>query len=204
MSEQDPDAPLDADEIEAGSVVTVGVSSVVLSGDDDPEALGHTLMLDLDDVSALTAMQTLGRVADDLGGVTALLESSPGSWHLWNLGVRDLDTQVLRALRSPCEALHVQQSHKRGRFILRAAPKFRVDSEGRPQAHYKAAPTVERVRVDPADLPQSRPHLDVLSELSTEPLADRLDLDPVAGLLIGSQVVRSDYLTLDDDTKRRW
>lgn len=197
------DAPLTSEDVERGAIVTVGLSSVVLAGDgDDVEAIGHTMLLDLDDVDPVEAFDCYGRLAAE-GGVTALLQSSPGSYHIWDLGVRDLDQQLLRALRTPSEALHTQQSAKRGRFILRAAPKWRVDAEGRPIEQYKDAPSVLQVRAEATDVPQSRPHLDVLSELHTAPIPEVVDVDPVADLLVGSQVVRSDYLTLDDDTKRR-
>lgn len=184
--------PVDAEEIREGTLLTVGVSSVVLSSED--EALGHTLLLDCDESDPF-AVYRLGKKLD---GVTALLESSPGSYHLWNLSVRELDEQLVTALRSPADAMHVQQSAKRGRFILRLCPKWRVDDEGRPTETYKEAPTLVDCWVRPTDRPQSRPHLQLLADRGAE-----IETDAVADQLVGSRVVRSEYFTMDDATKRR-
>ena len=198
MANLDGDVPVTADEIESGTVLATGVSSVVLSEreGDDLDVEGHALLLDLDDVGPMQAYQVLGR----FDGISALLRSSSGSWHLWNLSVRPLDDRLLTALRTPSEALHVQQSAKRGRFILRVSPKWRVDDEGRPRGRYKASPEVEEVVHQPSDDPQSFPHLQLLEELAEDSIGvGPRDIDD----LIGERLVRSDYLTLDDGTKRR-
>jgi hypothetical protein len=198
MPDLDRDVSVTADEIEAGTVLATGVSSVVLSEreDGDLDVDGHTLLLDLDDVDPLQAYQLLGR----FDGVSALLRSSSGSWHLWQLSVRPLDDQLLTALRTPAEALHVQQSAKRGRFILRTSPKWRVDDEGRPTERYKEAPEVSEVVHQRSDDPQSLPHLQLLDQLADDPIGvEPRDVDD----LVGERLVRSDYLTLDDGTKRR-
>lgn len=229
--------PLTADEVREGTILAVGVSSVVLddvaphageavasivreetaasTGGAEPEivrriarargrnvrhdALGHTLLLDYDDGASYLDVQ---REARDLDGITALLESSPGGYHVWNLSVASLDERLIDALHTRTDPMHVQQSAKRGRFILRCSPKWRVDDRARPIERYKDAPEVLDCWVTPTERPQSRPHLQLLGALAERDDRD-LDLDRRDLDLVGDRLIRSDYLTLDDGTKRR-
>jgi hypothetical protein len=201
------EAPVTPEDIEAGTVLAVGVSSAVLreageDGEGDLEAVGHVLLLDYDDGATYADVRA---EAGRFDGVTAVLESSEGSFHVWNLSVRDLDTALLDALRTGTDALHVQQSAKRGRFILRCGPKFRLDpDDGSLGETYKGAPEVVDAWATPTAAPTSRPHLDLLRALAEEQGVDLdLDLDALDGDLVGSKVFRSEYLTMDDATKRR-
>lgn len=231
------EAPVTAEEIREGTILTVGVSSVVLREDTPAagdvvaasirapaeaaggvpeivdtlaterrrnlafESLGHVLLLDFDDgMDYIEVRQQAAR----FDGVTAVLESSPGSYHVWNLSVDGLDEQVLTALRAGSDPMHCQQSLRRGRLIVRCAPKWRVDDEGRPIEEYKAAPQVLDLWATETDVPQSAPHLQLLAARAEEQGVE-IDVDPdvLNGGLVGEQVIRSEYLTMDDATKRR-
>jgi len=208
-------AVLEADAPEAGDVVAASITDPASAAGGVPEAVddlarqrrralafdvpGHVLLLDYDDGATYADVRA---EAGRFDGVTAILESSTGSFHVWNLTVRDLDDQLLTALRTGSDAMHVQQSAKRGRFILRCGPKFRIDDEGRPTERYKPAPEVVDVWATPTEEPTSEPHLRLLEALIDEQGSDlEVDRDAVDG--VGERVIRSEYLTMDDSTKRR-
>lgn len=189
-----------------GIVFTKGVSSAVLDGED---AVGHVLLLDCDGVDALTAH----KAAAAMSGVTALLESSSGSYHVWNLTVRPWEDAILEGLSwRVVDSEHVAQSYRRDRYVLRAFPKVHGDGEV-----YKSAPRLLEVYVDlerdedgePLErFAQSRPHLLLLEGLAERPesevdpadvpdVADVPTVGPRDGLAVDS------YMTLTDDAKDR-
>jgi hypothetical protein len=150
-------------------VRTQGVSSQVF--DEDGEVVGHALLLDLDGCDELTARRTL----DQLDGVRALLVSSPGSYHLWSLGVEEqLREQVLRALAIwSADDAHAGASLRRGYSVLRLGRKR--TSGG---ATYKNAPELRDVRIGASERPQSRGHYELLRSISSEPTTDADPLPP--------------------------
>lgn len=179
-----------------GIVSTAGVSSAV--GDGEGGMVGHVLLLDADDADPLAAH----RAVDGMEGVTALLESSAGSWHLWNLSVRPFDETTLSALSwQLADAQHVAQSYRRGYAVLRWVAKVREDG-----TNYKERPALRRLEVDLSDEtpPQSRPHLAALNEVAREdPDAPDPVVVPEDRLVGASDGLRMDrYQTLTDEVKR--
>ena len=185
-----------------GVVYTAGVSSVVLDGD---EVEGHVLLLDADGVDELTAI----RAASSMSGVSAVFESSPGSFHVWDCSVRSFDEAILDGLSwRIADSEHVAQSRRRGYYVLRATAKVRKREDG-PVTHYKDAPRLCSVFVDLDDArPQSRPHLLRLHEVEKEqnrdlgtPAVEEVEAEVgVVGARNGLSVDR--YMTLDDATKQ--
>jgi hypothetical protein len=190
----------DVEPDDEGVVFTAGVSSVVLDGDD---VEGHVLLLDCDDVDELTAIQA----ASSMDGVSAVFESSPGSFHIWHLSVRSFEQAILDGLSwRIADAQHVAQSRRRGYYVLRATAKVRQREDG-PVTHYKDAPRLVAVYADDLDdaPAQSLPHLRRLHAIEDEQDVDCgtpavEDVETVGGEN-GLSVDR--YMTLDDDAKAR-
>lgn len=160
-------SPESQPEVEEGLLRASGLSSVV---QDDGESVGHILMLDYDDVA-----DTFGVIeeVERVPGVSVILESSPGSYHGYNLSVRPFERQVTDATRKSGEMSHVRQSARRGYFVLRWSRKIH-EQDG---TEYKPAPQIISVSVAESDQPQSEPHLslfaqqaesDGLDEIATE------------------------------------
>lgn len=204
----DPDGDeLDGDELaellEAGGVVyTAGVSSAVLDGE---ECVGHTLLLDVDDVDRLSCTKAMAA----MDGVSALFESSPGSFHIWQLSVREWEDAILDGLSwGIADAQHVQQSYRRGRYILRATAKVRDDT-----THYKAAPQLLDVAWPSewrGQRPQSLPHMRRLEAVASEQnvalgVPDVEELAAAGATFVGAEngLGVDRYMTLTDEGKRR-
>jgi len=135
-------------------VSTAGATSHVF---EDGQVVGHALLLDLDGASFIQAV----KVADDLDGVAAVLESSQGSHHLWCLDVREFQEQTLRALcYHAVDDAHVGSSWRRGYAVLRVVGK--VDGDGET---YKRRPTVLHVSPSGATGDHSAPHAAMLRSL---------------------------------------
>jgi hypothetical protein len=190
----------EADSFGEGTVYTKGISSAVM---EDGEAVGHVLLLDADAEDDLRVYQAAAKLGER--NVTALWESSSGSFHVWALGVRPWDQACLDALSWQVnDAQHVAQSRRRGYFVLRVAPKVREGG-----AVYKDAPQLRELWVpeDP-DLPQSLPHLRLVRGLAKEQEAERereraeaaAEELPTVGPDAGGLNVDT-YMTLDDATK---
>lgn len=195
----------DVEEIEEGVLRSAGLSSGVVEDGDDH--VGHVLMADYDggDADALTI-----RDETDLVGINALLRSSEGSYHYYNLSVRELDDQLVTALRLHGDPQHVASSARRGYFVLRWTGKVFASGE-RAGDRYKNAPELFDVWTTGAPeewgAPQSRPHVEALRTRAEE---DGLD-DVVADLEVllnhdsieytGESVILSKYQTMTDDLK---
>jgi hypothetical protein len=203
-----------AEDVEEGTVVAVGISSVVvdvvpegegLGKEGNLDLLGHVQLLDLDDTRAVDAFEDFSH----RDGVVALFESSPGSFHLWSLSVRDLEEHTLDALLTHCEPLHVKQSYRRRRAIIRRSGKYRLGEDAAASERYKEAPRLLRVRYEAPDdgAPQSAAHLALLRVIAREQEADVSiptdeEIEASGVDLVGRRLIRSDYLTFDDQTKR--
>lgn len=156
MSKTASDAASDADD---EIVTTAGVTSHVYSDDGD-DLEGHVLLLDLDDAELLDAV----KVADDLEGVAAVLQSSEGSYHVWGLSVATFREQTIRAMSyHDGDDKHVGSSWRRGYAVLRLVGKVRRDGET-----YKSRPTVVHVSPSGADGPHSAAHAAMLRSLIGE------------------------------------
>lgn len=192
----------EAPEARRETLTTAGVTSHVFDAEGD--LLGHVLLLDLDGADLLDA----SKVADDLDGVSAVLRSSEGSWHVWGLGTRDLREATLTALSyGSADDSHVGASWRRGYAVLRAAPKVREEGEV-----YKDAPTVVRVSSTGAhERPQSRPHAAMLRSLvarqgeEVDGPEDALSPSHGGAEWVGeeSDLRLDSYMTVTDAEKRR-
>lgn len=207
----------DYSDIEEQILETAGVTSPVWDGspdEDDSTIVGHVLLADYDDdVSFPSDDRNLSRrarveeEARSLDGVSAIFESSPGSYHVWNLSVEDLSGRVLQALALHGDPMHVAVSWRRSMFVLRCSPKTysRSIDEGEPEV-YKEAPTLLDVVESESEEPQSRPHYELLRTLARE--QDRVDvvdaIDVEAHEWVGTpdSVGVSRYMTVTDDLKR--
>lgn len=186
---------LDEEPDEDGIVYTAGLSSTVLDGDD---VLGHTLLLDLDDVD----QPDVRDAAQQASGVRAVFESSPGSYHLWILSVEDFEQAILSGLSwQIADCQHVKQSYRRGRYVLRIVAKVREDG-----STYKPAPTLRAVYADEEiEGVVSRPHLSWIREQAAEDgvdLPEELEeIDEES--LVGSEdgLIMDRYMSIDDETK---
>jgi len=185
----------DAEDLTDGVLRSAGLSSGVVDADEDH--VGHVLMADYDgDTDPLTM-----RDETDLPGLNVLLESSPGSYHYYNLSVRPLEEQLVKALRLHGDAEHVRQSARRSYFVLRWTGKVHEDG-----TRYKEPPTLYDVwTVDGADVPQSLPHLQAVRQRAEEDGAT----DAVGTLeraaqeyeTVGERCILSKYMTMTDDLK---
>lgn len=180
-----------------GIVYTAGLSSTVLDGDD---VVGHTLLLDLDDVD----QPDVRDAAQQASGVRAVFESSPGSYHLWILSVEDFEQAILSGLSwQIADCQHVKQSYRRGRYVLRILAKVREDG-----SIYKEAPTLRAVYADEEiEGSVSRPHLSWIQQQIEESDIDvahsqqleRIDEDDLVGSEDG--LIMDRYMSIDDETK---
>lgn len=145
-------------EVDDGLLRASGLSSEV--GGVDGVA-GHILMLDYDDVEDVFGVVS---EVERIPGVSVVLESSPGSYHGYNLGVRPIEEQITDAARKNGEMSHVRQSARRGYFVLRWTAKVH-EADG---AVYKPAPQIINVSVSESGLPQSDPHLRLFANQARE------------------------------------
>jgi hypothetical protein len=207
----------DRSDVESEILETAGVTSPVWSAprdEEDATIVGHVLLADYDeDVSFPSDGRDLSRIerveeeARSLDGVSALFESSPGSYHVWSLSVDDLSGRVLDALALHGDPMHTAVSWRRSMFVLRCAPKTYSESidAGDPET-YKPAPRLLDVIESESEDPQSRPHMELLRSLAEQ--QDRGDLVEDVGEdaheWVGTpdSVGVSRYMTVTDDLKR--
>ena len=186
-------------------LTTKGVTSEVKS---DGEVIGHVVLMDYDGGC------NYDRVISDASqfpGATAVFESSPGSWHVWNTTVCDRDGAALRMLSCKCDPMHISVGYRRGRWTIRFGAKTRVNasagSEEQPEP-YKSAPELMDWWVNETDEPQSRPHINLLrariAYATTEHDAARF-AETVVGRcpeLVGGEEYRGElYFSMTDELK---
>lgn len=178
---------------------------------------GHILLADYDDDISfprdgdedLSRFERVEREARELDGITAILESSPGSYHVWCLTVENLSERILQALAMHGDPMHVAVSWRRSMFVLRCAPKTysRSIDEGEPVT-YKDAPELIGIYTSESDRPQSRGHFEMLRTLADhqgpEPLEaiEDVDLDRYEWVGERERITVSRYLTVTDELKR--
>jgi hypothetical protein len=188
-----------------GVVYTAGAQSTVM--DESGSRVGHALLLDADDADPLDVFA----LAEHLDGVTAIFESSEGSFHLWNMSVRDLQPTILRMLDlRVCDDAHAGASFRRGYAVLRFVAKVHENGE-----NYKQRPQLRDVWVneDDTDLAQSRPHAEAVLSLADEQndeqnqqkaaerLRDALDSEALRWVGDAQQLLTDQYATVSDDAK---
>jgi hypothetical protein len=172
--------------IEEEILTTKSICSNVYEGG---EQVGHIMLLDYDNEEEHTVMSRV----DELPGVTAVFESSGGSFHAWNLSVGDLKTTACRQVLCRDDYAHVRNGISAGNWRLRLGPKSYRDGEV-----YKSRPELVTVGLNPADYPQSRPHMDLLTALEGVPEP------PMSFDWIGETAGTDTYETMTDKLKERW
>ena len=175
-------------EIDAADDVlfTRGIGSPVYDPEDRDSLIGHVALIDADDCDLIG----LSVLAQKLDGLTAIFESSTGSYHLWDLTPRSFEQTIMDVLDlDASDAEHVKQSRRRHSWVVRAAAKVREDG-----STYKPAPTLIDV-YDDGESDVSRGHHSLLT--------DQYDVDPVdEDRLIGAdQIETHSYMTVTDAAK---
>jgi hypothetical protein len=114
----------DAESVPDSEILTTsGLLSMVR--DDEEETLGHIYMTEWDDVE--TVLPSIA-AAERKPGISILLRSSPGSYHLYNLSVRPINEQIRDVAAGSGDLGHVRWAARRGYFVLRLLPKYREET----------------------------------------------------------------------------
>lgn len=156
------------------------------------EPIGHVCLMDWDDAEQRQATKWAG----NMPGITAVFESSPGSYHGWNLSVDDLKTTACRILLNEDDRAHVEAGIKRGYWRLRYTPKQWDYKDG----VYKDAPEFVTVTLNETDTPQSRPHYKLLRGVVDDPLPPIGKL-PYDFDFVGESYTVEEYKTMTDEAK---
>lgn len=186
----------DLDEIPPNEVLeTTGLLSHVVEHD---ETIGHVLMTEYDDIDdPYRPIET----AEQIPGISVVLRSSPRSYHVYNLSIRDRDTQLLDAMRKDGDVWQCRWAARRGYFVLRILPKIRSQSRD----HYKPAPEPVTVCYSESDYAQSQPHLNQLCNLaekhSRESVTESLRDAQTQAETAGTGFKAEHYQTVTDSAK---
>jgi hypothetical protein len=187
---------------DSGICWTRGVQSTVVEAGSETVA-GHVLLLDCDESNPL---EVVG-LCEQLPGTSVLLESSPGSFHVWQLGVRDREQAVMDQLDiRVADDNHAGASYRRGYAVLRVDSK-----EHNSGAVYKEAPKIHSVYLSDPEYPQSEPHCQALCALADKQGKDS-EADRLATVLISNQfqmvgdpetLLIDEYGTVTDSEKQQ-
>lgn len=184
----------DQREAEDSIVFTSGFTSGVFDSSDD--CIGHVQLLDLDN----QPQEDVRAAAEATDSVTAVFESSPGSYHLWNLTVQPFEDAILDGLSwQIADAEHVKQSYRRGCYVIRGVAKVREDG-----TEYKPAPELKAIYCDTdTDEPVSAAHLEWVQKQAArhgvhDPTAD-LPADATVG--DATSLRMQQYMSIDDRMK---
>lgn len=188
---------IDNDPIHDHILNAKGVTSAVKV---DGEVIGHILLLDYDDGSS--SFNRLMRDCKDMPGLTAVFESSPGSWHVWNTSVRSFDGAALTMLSCKCDPMHISVGYRRNKWTLRYGPKTTVNAgEGDTvddlDDEYKSAPEPLSFWANETDMPQSLPHIKLIEERFGH---DEIKYSRLRNV-IGTDKEISAYRTMSDELK---
>lgn len=175
-----------------GILTTTGVNSEVLDAED--QTIGHVTLCDYDDTCGADYDMMLEEVIN-LPGVTAVLESSPQSYHVWNLTIRPIEGILKQKASLHDDSKHLCIGYRRGRWALRLSGKYEPNGD-----QYKSAPQLERVICNKSDLPQSKPHVNLLLALAEKQDVD-IDIDKSRYDLQGQAAPTEQYMTVVDDLK---
>lgn len=175
-----------------GILTTTGVNSQVLDKSDN--TVGHITLCDYDDTCGATYDMMLEETIN-LEGITVILESSSQSYHVWNLTVRS-KTQVLETKAGlHDDSKHLCIGYRRGSWTLRLSGKYEPNGDV-----YKSAPQIKRVICNSTDLPQSRPHINLVQALADKQDKD-IDIDKSRYNLQGQSASTEQYMTVVDELK---
>lgn len=142
----------------AREVKTAGIASAVFG--EDRAVLGHVLMADYDDVDESAAVDHATRV----DGPAVVVRSSPGSHHVYGLGVRPWGDLIDELRGTGASQGFVEEMLDRERAVLRIAAKLDVETD----EVVTDAPVPFLVLDDEGDAPVSRPHAIRLSQLAED------------------------------------
>ncbi len=175
-----------------GILTTTGVNSQVLDKSDN--TVGHITLCDYDDTCGADYDLMLEDVIN-LQGITAILKSSKQSYHVWNLSIRS-KTEVLETKAGlHDDSKHLCIGYRRGRWALRLSGKYEPNGDV-----YKSAPQLQRVICNKSDMPQSKPHVNLLLALADRQDVD-IDIDKDRYDLQGQAAPTEQYMTVVDDLK---
>jgi len=127
-----------------------GVSSAVDDGNHE-----HILMLDWDDYDPEGPLDKLRENAE---GITALLESSEGSWHAVNFTVKPIDDVALELMEYKSDPMRTMMGYTWNppRWVTRLGPKSDADGE-----EVKPSPTLKGLQYEPTHKEQSLGHFNL-------------------------------------------
>lgn len=132
---------------DADILTTKGIESSVIFGN---EVAGHILLLDYDHGYDPEKVFDL---IEDLPGITLVFRSSPNSFHVWNLTVRDKKDTACKALEMRSDPNHTQIGYNYGRWTLRVTPKKENNGDAE-----KDAPELLKVAYNETEKAQSQGH----------------------------------------------
>lgn len=179
-----------------GSIITTtGINSSVIEGD---ELAGHIMLLDYDESGAFNQVR---QETANLDGISALFRSSPGSYHVWNLSVRDRDQVALRMLKLHPDTKHIAIGYRKRRWTLRVAGKYHRGPDGEQKEEYKSAPELMDTWANPTELDQSRPHFEILQTIADRQGVTMTEEIPDGTSWRGDRQEVESYLSITDGMK---
>lgn len=169
-----------------------GITSRVFGFDGD--VTYHAMLADYDDNADYARVL---KETKDLPGVTLILKSSPGHYHVHNTTARTRDETALELLRLKVDPMHISVGYRRKRWTLRVGPKNVANASsgiGGVKGRHKKEPAPVRLIENSTDRPQSKAHVQLI-----EHIMERCDFpDTVQGsyFLVGESLGVSEYITM--------
>lgn len=187
--------PENTEQIADELLTTKGVNSPVFT---DGELTGHVQLADYDDLPK-GGESDMWEEVEDLPGVTAVFQSSPDSYHVWNLTVRPFGDTLEELLWLHGDMEHVAIGFRRGYWTLRFWAKERTTGHGGRIEEYKTAPEPVELIANPTTEPQSIGHWNLLKYLLPvdPPRPDREVTE-----WVGEDIQVMQYMTITDELKR--
>lgn len=130
-------------------VTTNGVSNKVKVGKGYTKRVFYIVLADFD----RTRVKNVYSKAKNLEGINVILESSKGSWHLWNLSLRSFDECLKKTMKGATDSKHCQSFVNKGRMVLRTSSK-----DFKKRGIYKEKPRFHQTIYNDSSIPQSFPH----------------------------------------------
>lgn len=144
-------------DIEQHILTTKGIRSTVYYHGED---IGHVLLCDFDGADLAEIEDRI----EDMPGYNLVFESSPGSYHYWNLTIRSLDETLGKMVELKDDQGHIGPGYRRGYWVLRVSPKTRYKSR-----QYKKPPELVSAGVNRTDKPQSIHHWEFAKQVHDIP-----------------------------------
>lgn len=182
-------------------LTTRGVTSEVGTGE---SVVGHVMLMDYDDQASTS------RILEDtqnLPGLTAIFESSPGKYHVWNTTVRGVEGTALKMLGCKCDPMHISIGYRRRRWTLRVGPKDSVNARAESEEVRRESNPPKPLSwwVNETEFNQSDPHIGLLAAIFGRDGGEADRIVHRAESRCPNRVGRSSrierYLTLVDEVK---